>query len=100
MNRRNATFAAFATAAAPYEPWREGDEYRAAPRYYVAVKLGEGDWETTSYKTRREAEAALGPKFDVRAFHAAVLAQGSVPLPVRESRVRVWVAEAKAAESR
>ena len=58
MNRRNATFAAFATAAAPYEPWREGDEYRAAPRYYVAVKLGEGDWETTSYKTRREADAA------------------------------------------
>ena len=51
-------------------------------------------------RLRREAEAALGPKFDVRAFHDAVLAQGSVPLPVLESQVRAWVAEAKAAESR
>ena len=46
-------------------------------------------------RLRREAEAALGPKFDVRAFHDAVLAQGSVPLPVLDSQIRAFIAEAK-----
>ena len=43
------------------------------------------------------AEAALGPRFDVKAFHDLILAQGSVPLPVLEQQVRGWVAQAKAA---
>ena len=43
-------------------------------------------------RLRREAEAALGPKFDVRAFHDAVLAQGSVPLPVLEDEIRAFIA--------
>ena len=47
-------------------------------------------------RLRREAEAALGAKFDVRAFHDAVLAQGSVPLPVLESQIRAYIATAKA----
>ena len=48
-------------------------------------------------RLRREAETALGPKFDVRAFHDAVLAQGSVPLPLLETQVRAYIATAKAA---
>jgi len=47
-------------------------------------------------RLRGEAETALGAKFDVRAFHDAVLAQGSVPLPVLESQVRAWVAAQQA----
>ena len=48
-------------------------------------------------RLRREAETALGPKFDVRAFHDAVLAQGSVPLPVLEGEIRAFIKKAKAA---
>ena len=47
-------------------------------------------------RLRREAEAALGAKFDVRAFHDAILSQGSVPLPVLEQRIDAFIAKAKA----
>src|SRR3546814_20582031 len=43
---------------------------------------------------REEAEQALGTRFDVRKFHDVVLAQGSVPLPVLETQVRAYIAEA------
>ena len=34
----------------------------------------------------KEAEQKLGPRFDQRLFHDAILAIGSVPLPVLEQR--------------
>ena len=43
-----------------------------------------------------EAEQALGPKFDIKAFHDAVLKQGSVTLPVLEEQIRAFIAESKA----
>ena len=39
-----------------------------------------------------EAEARLGAKFDVKAFHAVVLGAGAVTLPVLDDRVRAWMA--------
>jgi uncharacterized protein (DUF885 family) len=42
---------------------------------------------------RRKAEAALGAKFDIRAFHDTVLQLGSVPLPVLEARIDTFIAE-------
>ena len=42
---------------------------------------------------RRRAEAALGAKFDIRAFHDTVLELGSVPLPVLEARIDTFIAE-------
>ncbi|MDP3492196.1 MAG: DUF885 domain-containing protein [Hyphomonadaceae bacterium] len=43
-------------------------------------------------KLRNEAQAALGDKFDWKAFHDMVIGGGSMPLPVLEARVRAWIA--------
>ena len=45
---------------------------------------------------RARAERELGPKFDLRSFHDAVLLQGSVPLDVLETQVSEWIAAEKA----
>ena len=47
----------------------------------------------TIEKVRAKAEQALGPKFNLRAFHDAVLELGSVPLPVLEARIDRFIAE-------
>jgi uncharacterized protein (DUF885 family) len=46
---------------------------------------------------RAEAERRLGPRFDVRAFHDAVLEDGAVPLPLLRERLTRWMAERGAA---
>jgi uncharacterized protein (DUF885 family) len=56
--------------------------------------------QATSYKIgmiriqemRRKAEAALGDRFDIRAFHDTVLGGGALPLTILEKRVDRWVA--------
>ncbi|MEM9054769.1 MAG: DUF885 domain-containing protein [Pseudomonadota bacterium] len=60
--------------------------------------------QATSYKVgmlkiqelRRDAEAELGDKFDIRAFHDTILGGGAMPLAILERRVDEWVAEVKA----
>ncbi|MBB4639266.1 DUF885 domain-containing protein [Longimicrobium terrae] len=42
---------------------------------------------------RDEARAALGDRFDLRAFHDVVLAEGAMPLPMLRARVRRWIAD-------
>ena len=43
---------------------------------------------------RRKTEKALGERFNIRAFHDAVLELGSVPLPVLTARIdRFFIAE-------
>jgi uncharacterized protein (DUF885 family) len=44
---------------------------------------------------RGRAEKALGEKFDLRRFHDAVLAPGSMPLTVLEKHIDWWIAEEK-----
>ena len=46
-------------------------------------------------RLRRAAEAALGPRFNIRAFHAQVLGDGSVTLPMLRAKVEAWVAATK-----
>jgi len=45
---------------------------------------------------RHRAEQALGPRFDERRFHDAVLANGSVPLDVLEAQINEWIAAEQA----
>ena len=80
------------TALAHHDIVTEIDRYIAWPGQATAYYLG--------YKTlrdlRSEAERELGPRFDQRPFHDAILNLGSVPLPVLESEVRAFIAERKA----
>lgn len=79
------------TALSEHEVTTEVDRYISWPGQALSYKLG----EIRILELRAEAEKALGDKFDIRAFHDAVLEQGSVPLPVLDDLVRQFIAEAK-----
>ncbi|MDR0184805.1 DUF885 domain-containing protein [Lysobacter arvi] len=76
------------TALSEHEVTMEVDRYISWPAQALSYKLG----EITIVRLREEAEKALGPKFDVKAFHDALLSEGSVPLPVLEQQVRAFIA--------
>lgn len=68
----------------------EVNRYISWPGQALAYKLG----ELKIRELRRDAEEALGDAFDVRAFHNAVLANGSLPLPILEREVERFIARA------
>ena len=76
-------------ALAEHEITTEIDRYIAWPGQALAYKLG----EIQIRRHRREAEEKLGAKFDQRQFHDAILAIGSVPLPVLEERMTRFIAD-------
>ncbi len=75
----------------------EGGMQKAIERY--AVYPG----QATAYmvgrlkisELRDRAQAALGPRFDIRAFHDVVLRTGAVPLDILEENVDAWIATVK-----
>jgi len=77
------------TALSTHEIETEVDRYIAWPGQALSYYMG----ELAFLDARRKAEKALGPKFDIRAFHDAVLALGSVPLPLIDQRVDQLVAD-------
>lgn len=71
------------TALSEHEIDTEVDRYIAWPAQALSYYLGEADIR----RNRARAQKALGKAFDIRAFHDAVLATGSVPLPVLDAAV-------------
>ena len=82
------------TALSEHEVTTEVDRYISWPAQALSYKLG----EIRIVQLRAEAEKELGDKFDIKAFHDAVLKQGSVPLPVLDEQIRAFIAEAKKAD--
>jgi uncharacterized protein (DUF885 family) len=67
----------------------EVDRYIGWPGQALAYKTG----EMKIRSLRADAESQLGDRFDLRAFHDVVLANGAVPLPVLDGVVKQWIAE-------
>ena len=66
----------------------EVERYIAIPGQALAYKIG----QLTILRLKAEAQAGQGAAFDPRAFHAAVLDSGALPMPVLEAKVRGWMA--------
>jgi len=76
------------TANAAADNAVEVDRYIAQPAQALAYKIGQ-----LRFKALREkAQTALGPRFDPRRFHDALLGQGSLPLPLLEREMGQWLA--------
>ena len=67
----------------------EVNRYISWPGQALGYKIG----EIKIRALREKAEKALGPRFDLRRFHNAVLDQGAVPLTVLEQQIDRWIAQ-------
>ena len=71
----------------------EVDRYIAWPGQALSYMIG----ELEIVRLRRQAERELGPGFDLKEFHAAVLEHGALPLTVLRNVVERWIADARQA---
>ena len=65
----------------------ETDRYISLPAQALTYKVGQREIE----RLRAEAAARLGPAFDLRAFHDAVLGHGTLPLATLSRELPGWL---------
>lgn len=79
------------SALSETETTQEVDRYIANPGQALGYKIG----QITIKRLRADAEAALGKRFDVKAFHAQVLDTGALPMEVLKAKIADWVEASK-----
>src|SRR5215469_3709262 len=77
------------TALPEHEIATEIDRYITWPAQALSYYIG----EQAILEARRQAERSLKERFNLRAFHDAVLELGSVPLPVLRARIERFIAD-------
>jgi uncharacterized protein (DUF885 family) len=65
----------------------EAERFMAIPGQALAYKVG----QLKIRAIRDDAEARLGDKFDVKAFHTEVLRDGAMPLSMLGSKINRWI---------
>lgn len=73
---------------APEESLAEIDRYISWPAQALSYKMG----QLRIRQLREQAEKQLGPKFDIREFHDAVLREGTLPLDLLTEQMNRWMA--------
>jgi uncharacterized protein (DUF885 family) len=73
---------------------REVDRYFNWPGQATSYMIG----QLKIAELRKRAETALGPRFDIRDFHEAVLSQGALPLDVLSEQVDRYIAAGQSAK--
>jgi uncharacterized protein (DUF885 family) len=69
----------------------ETERYMVWPGQALAYKVG----ALKIAELRARAQAALGDKFSLPAFHAQVLGDGTLPLALLEAKIDRWIAASR-----
>jgi uncharacterized protein (DUF885 family) len=86
--QRAVDYLASNTALSLHSIGTEVDRYIAWPGQALAYKMG----ELTIWELRAKAEQELGPAFDIREFHDAVLTNGGLPLEILRAQIDSYIA--------
>jgi len=79
------------TAETPHDIEAEVDRYIIYPGQATSYMIGKLEIS----EARREAEAAMGARFDIKAFHDRVLEDGGVPISYLREKIKAWAGAAK-----
>jgi len=72
----------------------EVERYIAYPAQALGYKVG----QLRISAMRARAEAALGAKFDLKAFHSVILRDGALPMDVLDAKVDRWIEQTRSAQ--
>ncbi|HEY2853431.1 MAG TPA: DUF885 domain-containing protein [Gemmatimonadaceae bacterium] len=75
------------TSNSPAQIAAEVDRYISEPGQATAYMIGALEIR----RLRGEAQRALGSRFDIRAFHDRVLEDGTVTLPMLDTKIHRWI---------